>query len=230
MAKRATPWKEGKVLSIETRKGIFVLAQMLKEPFIRFYNVFREDENWGDIDTQIFDTLFTVCVVRQFLKLSNVTTVKKAIPDKDRIESDVWLNMYDGSRKVKIWEGSSEEKEFIILGEKPGGSLVKKDLWWSPTPGQPVRQHPSGVIDDVILEDIPLNSDAIDKHELTNLMVYPSLNERLYLCYKLDKNVDPLKDLVFDREIPKEYHVAMEIIATGGNAEEKDRILNTYFI
>ncbi len=28
MSKRATPWKEGKIISIETRKGVFVLAQL----------------------------------------------------------------------------------------------------------------------------------------------------------------------------------------------------------
>jgi len=51
MSNRATPWKEGKIISIETRKGIFVLAQMLKSPYLRFYNVFKEDEEWGGVDT-----------------------------------------------------------------------------------------------------------------------------------------------------------------------------------
>lgn len=47
MAKRATPWKEGKIIGIETRKGVFGLAQMLKKPFLRFYNVSIEEEDWG---------------------------------------------------------------------------------------------------------------------------------------------------------------------------------------
>ncbi len=29
-------WKENRVLSIETRKGVYVVGQMLKQPYIRF--------------------------------------------------------------------------------------------------------------------------------------------------------------------------------------------------
>lgn len=230
MSKRATPWKEGKIISIETRKGTFVLAQMLKDPFLRFYNVFREDENWGKVDTGIFNTLTVTAVTGQFLKSSNITEIKGAIPDTSREDPDTWIDQNKGTRAVKVWGKTEKEKEFIILGKEAGGSLVKKNLWWSPTPGNPTRPHPSGVIDSVVLEDIPLNAnDIIDKHDLTNLAVYPSLNERLYLCYKLDKNVDPYKDLVFNREIPEEYRVAIDILSAGGNAEKKETILNTYF-
>jgi len=230
MSKRATPWKEGKIISVETRKGIFVLAQMLKEPYIRFYKAFREDENWGKIDTSIFDTLTVTAVTGQFLKSSNITEIKGAIPDTSREDPDTWIDQNKGTRAVKVWGKTEKEKEFIILGKEAGGSLVKKNLWWSPTSGNPTRPHPSGVIDSVVLEDIPLNAnDIIDKHDLTNLAVYPSLNERLYLCYKLDKNVDPYKDLVFNREIPEEYSVAIDILSAGGNAEKKESILNTYF-
>lgn len=230
MSKRATPWKEGKIVSVETRKGIFILAQMLKDPFLRFYKVFREDENWGKVDTGIFDTLTVSAVTGQFLKSSNITEIKGAISDTLREDPDTWIDQNKGTRTVRVWENTEKEKEFIILGREAGGSLVKKNLWWSPTPGNTTRPHPSGVIDALVLEDIPLNAnDIIDAHDLTNLAVYPSLNERLYLCYKLDKNVDPYKDLVFNREISEEYNVAIDIMSAGGNAEKKESILNTYF-
>ncbi|MBQ4818700.1 hypothetical protein [Aquimarina sp. MMG016] len=230
MAKRATPWKEGKVISIETRKGTFVLAQMLKEPFIRFYKAFREDEDWEKINVGIFDTLFVNAVTRQFLKSSNITVIKDAIPDLKREDSDVWIHQKSGNRKVKVWEGTKQEIEFLILGGEAGGSLVKKDLWWSPTPEMRTRPHPSGVIDSVILESIELNADnTIDNNELTNLSVYPTLNERLYLCYLLNKNVDPYKDLVFNREIPEDYKIAIEFMSSGSDEEKKEKILDTYF-
>lgn len=230
MSKRVTPWKEGKIVSIETRKGIFILAQMLKNPFLRFYKVFREDENWEKADTGIFDTLSVTGVTGQFLKSSNITEIKEAIPDTAREDPDTWINQNKGTRTIRAWKNTEKEKEFIILGKAAGGSLVKKNLWWSPTPGNTARPHPSGVIDSVVLEDIPLNAnDIIDAYDLTNLAVYPSLNERLYLCYKLGKNVDPYKDLVFNREIPDEYSVAIDILSAGGNTEKKENILNTYF-
>jgi hypothetical protein len=230
MSKRATPWKDGKVISIETRKGVFILAQMLKSPFLRFYNTFSEDEEWGRVDVKLFDTLFTKSVVGTFLKHSNIVVVKDALPDLERKESDVWINGFTGSRKVKVWENTSDEMELYILGSEPGGSLVKKDLWWTPTPNQPTRAHPSGVIDSVIIEDIPLNSDhIIDRHELTSLGIFPLTNERLYQCYKAGKNVDPAKDLKFNREISRDYKVAIELMSGGGDKENREKVLDAHF-
>lgn len=226
MAKRVTPWKEDKIISIETRKGVFVLAQMLKSPYLRFYNAFREDENWGKIDVSIFDTLFTNAVTsKQFLKLSNISVIKEAVPDNERDEEKNWIKKKKGSRTIKVWGNTEYEKEFIILGSEAGGNLVEIDIWKSG-----IRAHPSGVIDAMILEDIPLNnSNIIDKYELTALAVYPSMNERLYLCYKMNKNINPAKDLAFDREIPMDYKVFIEIMSIGEDKEEQERILDTYF-
>jgi len=230
MANRATPWKEGKIVSIETRKGVFVLAQMLKNPFLRFYNHFREDENWNNIDVSVFETLFVNAVTGTFLKHSKVSVVKNAIPDMNREDSKIWIKEKPGHRKTIIWKGTKDEKEFYISGSEPGGALVEKDLWWSPSPEQPVRSHSSGVIDAVIQEEIALgNNELIDKHELTGLGVFPLMNERLYQCYKAGKNVDPLKYLVFDKEIPKEFQIAIEIISGGGGKENKEKIISTYF-
>ena len=230
MAKRAPPWKEGKIISIETRKGVFVLAQMLTRPFLRFYNSFREDEDWGKVDVCVFETLFTKSVVGTFLKHSNVSVIKNAIPNLERIDSDVWINGFSGSRKVTVWKDTEYEKELHILGGEPGGSLVKKDLWWTPTPEQPVRPHFSGVIDSVMIEDIPLNADEIiERHELTNLGIFPLTNERLFQCFKAGKNVDPTKDLMFNREIPIDFMIAIEIMSGGGSQENRENILDTYF-
>lgn len=220
-----TPWKEDKIISFETRKGFFVLAQMLKSPYIRFYNAFREDENWGKVDVSIFDTLCVIGVTRAFLKSSNLTTIKEAVADRNRIDYKVWIKGHSGNRKVKVWEGTEDEKEFYILGSKAGGSLVERDIYKSDK-----YTHPSGLFDKVIIEDIPLNaSDIIDNHETMGLAVFPLTNERLYQCYKAGKNVDPYKDLVFNREIPKEYKIAVEIMSGGGGKENKEKILDTYF-
>lgn len=58
------------------------------------------------------------------------------------------------------------------------------------------------------------DNETIDKYELTNVRVYPEFNERLYLCYKFGKNVDPLKDLIFDRPIPLAYKDYIDIISS----------------
>ena len=61
-------WKENKVLSIETRKGIFVLAQMIKSPFIIFFNSFSEDNKFKESNLENTPILFLHAVTRQFLK------------------------------------------------------------------------------------------------------------------------------------------------------------------
>ena len=37
--KRATPWKSGKVISIRLRNGVYVLAQMVREPYLVFLTI-----------------------------------------------------------------------------------------------------------------------------------------------------------------------------------------------
>ncbi len=100
-------------------------------------------------------------------------------------------------RRVLLWEGIEDEKEIIILGEG-GGSLIEGDI--------------NGP---VIMESIPFSdNEIIDKYELTDVRIYAEFNERLYLCYKFGKNVDPMKDLVFNRPIPIEYKEYMDIISS----------------
>ena len=37
--KRATPWKPGKVISIRLRNGVYVLAQMVRDPYLVFSTI-----------------------------------------------------------------------------------------------------------------------------------------------------------------------------------------------
>ncbi|WMJ71878.1 hypothetical protein RCC89_01640 [Cytophagaceae bacterium ABcell3] len=216
--KKVIPWKENKIISIETRKGTYVIAQMLKSPYLRFYNTFMDSENWGKIDLSFFETLFVNSVTKQFLQSSNISVVKDAIPDLNRELPKEWIQGYMGNRKVKVWAETENEREFIILGDKPGGSLISRDI--SKGGNQDKK---------IILHDIPLDANnIIDEHELTGLCVFPLSNERLFLCHILGKNVDPNKDLIFDRSIPLEYKIYIDIkTATGHN--EKDQILNEYY-
>ena len=43
--KKSVPWKEGKVISVRLRDGIYVLAQMVKSPYMVFFNLFSEDNS-----------------------------------------------------------------------------------------------------------------------------------------------------------------------------------------
>ena len=85
----------------------------------------------------------------------------------------------------------------LILGEG-GGRLIEGDI--------------NGP---VIMPFIPFtDNETIDKYELTDVRIYSEFNERLYLCYKFGRNVDPMKDLVFNRPIPLEYKEYIDIISS----------------
>lgn len=107
-----------------------------------------------------------------------------------------------GSRHVTVWKGTTNERKVLILGQG-GGRLIEEDM------------STGSYKTKIIMPSIPVtDSETIDKYELTNVRVYAEFNERLYLCYKFGKNVDPLKDLIFDRPIPLEYKEYIDIISS----------------
>ena len=202
MAKIA--WKANRVISIETRKkdenrkeNVYVLAQMINRAQLLVFNLFSTDNKWENIDLSKAPILFCTYVTRQFVSNSNVyiqdiNPLKDYVPPKYRIDS-----IGACVRSVLLWEGTVDEKEILILGEG-GGRLLEGDI--------------NGP---VIMESIPFSdNETIDMYELTNVRIYAEFNERLYLCYKFGKNVDPLKDLVFNRPIPLEYKEYIDIISS----------------
>lgn len=217
-------WKEGAVISIETRRGIFVIAQMIKDPYLVFFNSFREQADWDDIDLDNTDVLFCTGVTRQFLQKSNVVKFKNIKPNCSYEPPKKWLHSEGYSRTIRVWEGTELEKEIVWMGTTY--NLVEMDI--INHPGGP-RKHPSGVFDAMLINDISIkNEEIIDQHERTSLSVFPETNERLYLCYKFGKNVSPEKDIAFGRNLPIEYETYVKIIGGGLSEEEKNKLLQLY--
>ena len=225
MSKRRISWKENRVLSIETRKGVFVLAQMLRDPFLRFYNAFRTgEESWEKIDCSELDILFTKAIItKNYLAQSDCTILKDATADPERRDSTKWIKEYPGFRKVSVWPDSENETTVTMIGSSPGGMLVERDLY-----KVGLYDHPSGIFDRILDENISPDSDEIIKNsETMGIGIFPILNERLYLCYKSKSNVDPYKDLLFDKEISLESKLAIELMS--GNKDRKKQIIEEYF-
>ena len=207
MSKRRVSWKENRVLSIETRKGVFVLAQMLRKPFLRFYNAFRNgEENWEKVDCSELDILFTQSVItNSFLAKSDCTILKDVTADPERRDSTMCIKEHSGFRRISVWPDSENETTVNVLGSSPGGMLVERDLY-----KVGLYDHPSGIFDRILDENISPDSDEIIKNsETMGIGEFPRLNERLYLCYKSKSNVDPYKDLLFDKEISLEYKLSL---------------------
>lgn len=216
-------WKQGHVLSIETRTGLYALAQMSREPFLIFFDAFSTDNNWGHIDLRTTPILFCKAVVRQFLQCSHVTKHRSVAPLHVTDLPTRWIHATDKFRQVKAWPGTRHEREFWTVGD--GGSLVENEVLRHP--GGP-RAHPSGCFDRVLIQSIdPSDSDTIDRYELDSLGVFPATNERLYLCHKLGRSVDPDKDILFHRDLPLEYATYIDLIRCEAD-EERERLNELY--
>ena len=197
-------WKANRVISIETRRkdenrkeNVYVLAQMINKAQLLVYNLFSTDNKWDNIDLSKAPILFCTYVTRQFITNSNVF-IQDIEPLMDYEPPKYRIHTIGACvRRITLWEGTKDEKEIMILGEG-GGKLIEGDI--------------NGP---VIMEQIPFtDNETIDKYELTNVRIYAEFNERLYLCYKFGKNVDPMKDLVFNRPIPLEYKEYIYIISS----------------
>lgn len=195
-------WKENKVISIETKENVFVLAQMLCSPYLLIFNYFCRGGEWKNIELSNESILLCKAVSKQFLKLSNVNVEKNIEPLINPVLPTLWIRSNPDSYMAKIWEGTKDEMEFFMIG-KGGGSLVEMKIYDKGMDSQKTLK-PVIALDD---------SDVIDKCEVDEIVLYPSFNERLYLCYKFGKNVSPEKDLIFGRFLPSDYKIYFQIIS-----------------
>jgi len=182
-------WKENKVVCIETDCNVFVLAQLLVEPYLLVFNKFQVGYKWDNISISNKDILLCKPVTRQFLQNSTVRVVAISPILKPALESK-WIDLDAEAFSVKLFSGTKYETDQVFFGEN-GGVLVKKDIFI----------NKKSVL-------MPLRSDSEDarNYESTSLEIFPNFNRRLYLCYKFGhKIVDPELDVAFRRPIPLEY-------------------------
>lgn len=204
-------WNDGRVMSVRLRDGSYVLAQLLKRPYIAFFSTFSDSDDWPVDAAETSNVLFICAVTGQFQKFSEIiphSEVRSAVFDE---LPSLWISRYsEGSRRVTVWRGTPRERSFLTLGGRPGGRLIEKHI------DGPVVHDPP-----VVMEEIPLDDDeTIDAHELTSIWTYPNLNERLYLCKTLGRVVDPQKDVIFDRPIRDEFATYLDILAAKGTPED----------
>ncbi|MHB8974311.1 MAG: hypothetical protein ACYC3X_28600 [Pirellulaceae bacterium] len=194
------PWKKDKVFAVETRPKLWAIGQMLEDPYVAFFDLFTQKPADMAVDLGKCRVLFVCAVTRQFIGRSS--TMRLTLAPRKPIEiPTLWIKAYPGTD-----ERSDEEQIVVFKGTKherrtwmwPGARLVKESgrRYCSPK----------------FVADIDPNDEAtVVSYELTNIRMYPELNERLYLCHKLGKNVDPLKDLILRRKIPLIYKRYVDI-------------------
>lgn len=186
------PWKKEKVISIDSGAGFFYLIEMLDEPYVAVFRRFQSTDDWKGILLSSQDILFIKAVTRQFISKSTAKTVDVA-PLRNIPIPELWIGSHHGSRIIKVFEGTSHERSIMRIEGRPGGRLLKKS-----------KKHSQQDI--VVNPEIPLDdTETIEKYELANIDIYPNLNERIILCQRFGRNIDPDKDMKFNKKLPIEY-------------------------
>ncbi|NJK31081.1 MAG: hypothetical protein HC927_00965 [Deltaproteobacteria bacterium] len=209
-ARRGLRWKTGETFSLRVKGDLWVLGQMLVSPFMLFFNRFErfaEGPKWQE-PPHADEVLFPAAVTRQFLRFADLR--RETLPGIDYTPPTAWIAYHHGGRKVILWPGTEHERSTLVLSQRPGGRLFEQHIGSGAGAPRPT-----------LMAEIPLNDDAtIDGHELDVIRLFPNLNERLYLCHIFGRNVDPEKDITFDRELPSEYRTYVDIRSQHGSLED----------
>ena len=119
-------WKEGHVISIETRRGLYTLAQMSKRPFLIFFNIFQDNDVWKEIDLNSVPVLFCKATTKDCINKSNPKKAQNVKPNVVYEIPEKWLHGDSVSRKIVVWKGTNNEREIIWLDTYM--HLVKMDI------------------------------------------------------------------------------------------------------
>lgn len=200
-------WKENQIVSIQLKDGNHALFQMLSiKGWIAVFNIFDFDDKWEGIHLTEDSILFKNFIISKSIFAKSKIIIHKNIEPVKNIEiPEIKINTGADSRKVTVWKNTPKEDELVIIGGV--NNLLKTE-----NPND--RLHPE--YRPLIIDDY----DDVIQYELENLRVYPEFNERLWLCSKLKKNIDPLKELAFNRELDPLFENYIKIIGGKTKLEE----------
>lgn len=191
-------WKENRLISIKLRNGKFILAQLLQAPYMIFFNLYNNSAIWSDINIEEKNIIFCHAVTRQFIKSSECSVITNISPLVNYTPPTEWIHAVHSTTKV-LHINNTSDRTVVLIAKDP--MLVRKYILNSEK-----NTDPSGIYEKVLQYDLkPKDFDKITSIELTTIEMYPYLNERLLLCHKFNKNVDPYKEIIFDQTLPDEY-------------------------
>lgn len=173
MATKRIVWRENGLVSLKLRDGLFTIAQMLKSPYMRFFDVTSEDGRWRDLDLDRVKPLFTVLVGQVVLRKLVVAEVddESVVPSKAPFET-LWI-------RPRLAPGAG----FPFRG----GDLVEVD----PSVGY--------VHAPIVKENLSpkRHRRIIERHELVNMWGEHDLRVRLLEYFETGHDRDPMKAKVF---------------------------------
>lgn len=194
-------WKKDKIFSLELRNGTFALLQMLDDKGrVAVFNQFRDNDNWDELVLDKSMILFKAYIIgKSIFKRSNVNVQIKIDPLVGLEFPQIRINSGYGNRKKKFWERTENEIELFIEGT--GDNMLSERI---------IKNGKTDYIyTDIKLEDYNKYEDL----EMEVLRIYPEFNEQLLLCSIMGKNIDPLKELAFNRPLDIQCKTYVDILS-----------------
>ncbi|MCL2579766.1 MAG: hypothetical protein FWE32_07000 [Oscillospiraceae bacterium] len=195
--------RENNILAIETRSGLFVIAQALKHKTLIFFNLFTTTPMSFNVDLSKAKILCCITPVKNFYNQAEIIKLKTLanahIKDYDK-RNHLSLNYFTSSgldtglqKDVRIYAGTEDE---IVIPFLRTGDLRLVD--WQLNTIQYLSKEYDG--------------DIINQHQLETMGDYAELCERLYLSYRYGKYIEPIKDYIMGNT-PIEYKTFFQMIA-----------------
>ena len=177
------------ILAIETRKGLYVLAQSIGNYTLVFFNIFYENiDQFNCIKLNKKDILCCITPVKTFFKKANI----------EKIKITPLLDIFDQNKKDHVtFELMSLAKTYIIY------SGTKDELEINYWDGD--LRLVNWKIEKIKKLDKIKDKRIIEKYQFDTMGMYGELNEKLYLSYRYGKYVEPLKDMIMNEKLPLEY-------------------------
>jgi hypothetical protein len=168
MAKRVV-WKEGDVVSLKLREGLFTVGQMCRSPYMAFFNVKSADGQFGELDLNQVSFFCVIPVARDFLQRRVEGKLKQVVAKSDVSIPLLWLSPQRAYAQKFIWRGAD---------------LVKID----PQTGDLGMRNP------IVKRNFqPRDDEELNKYEVTNVRTDGGLVARLIVSLERGANLDPFR-------------------------------------
>lgn len=200
ISKNNVRWKKDRIISIKLRNGHYALLQMISKPgFVAAFNIFRDKDQWGDVTLTKQNVLFTCGLVKNTLSRSEVYVHDEVEPVNDLEYEETRIHSGSGFREITLWGGTEHERTFLIMGQ--GDNTLREII--------KINGHIEEKYTPIALNDYERYKNV----EMVSLCGYPNLNERLYCCEVMGRNIDPIKELSFNRPLDACCRVYIDVIA-----------------
>lgn len=171
------------------------------------FNLFQETDNWSEVEIDQTDVLFIAYVLDEVFELSEVRICNDEVKAVPNLECPrVFLNSGPKRVSVVICQGMKQERQ--VSWEGIGDVFVCE-----------YRKDEKGNITEIVT---PIPVSDYEKYKQipgSRLEGYPTFNERLLLCERFIRNVDPEIELIFQRPIPVDFLPWFDLVA--GSAREE---------